>query len=216
MNPADIPVDIGRDEARRAAERELSGPGYDHPSLVDRIVRWLLVKIGELLSAAADAAPGGYAGLLVVVLLVVLAVVAIRLGAGRIGRAATSRGELFDARPLGSAEHRRAADQLAADGRWAEAVRERLRAVVRALEERDLLDVRAGRTADEAAGEAGRVFPAHAEQLRAAARTFDDVWYGGRPATEVMDAQLRAVDEALRRSRPDTTIATSMVGGSTP
>ena len=56
---------------------------------------------------------------------------------------------------------------------------------------------RPGRTADEAAAEAGRALPDRDAELRAAARLFDDVWYGGRAAT-AMDAQLRAVDEAVR------------------
>ena len=58
-----------------------------------------------------------------------------------------------------------------------------MRAIVRSLEERALLDPRPGRTADEAAAEAGRALPAHADRLRAAARDFDDVTYGGRTAT---------------------------------
>lgn len=202
LSPVDIPVDIGRDDAQRAAERELSGPGYDHPSLFDAAVRWLLRALADLLDRASDVAPGGYGGLVVLALLVVLAVVAVRLAVGRIGRTATGRAVLFETGPLGSAEHRRAADGHAAEGEWAEAIRERLRAVVRGLEERDLLDARAGRTAAEAATVAGRVFPEHAEQLREAARDFDDVWYGGRPATAAMDARLCAVDEAVRSARP--------------
>ena len=59
-----------------------------------------------------------------------------------------------------------------------------MRAIVRSLEERTLLDPRPGRTADEAAAEAGRPLPRHADRLRAAARTFDDVTYGGRTADE--------------------------------
>ncbi|MGH3614236.1 MAG: DUF4129 domain-containing protein, partial [Pseudonocardia sp.] len=201
---AGIRVDIGRDEAQRAAERELSDPVYaaDDPSLVDRGVRWLLERISDLLDRAADASPGGYGGLAVLTLLVVLTVVAVRLRVGRIGRTAAGERALFDAGPRSAEDHRAAADTHAARGEWADAVRERLRAVVRSLEERDLLDTRAGRTADEAADEAGRVLPGCAEQLRTAAMTFDDVWYGARPATAAMDAQLRSADDAVRRARP--------------
>ncbi|MGH3565131.1 MAG: DUF4129 domain-containing protein [Pseudonocardia sp.] len=201
---ADTPVDIGRDEAQRAAERELSDPVYavDDPSLVDRGVRWLLEQISDLLDRVADTSPGGYGGLAVLSLLVVLAVVAVRLRVGRIGRTAAGERALFDTGPRSADNHRATADAHAARGEWADAVRERLRAVVRSLEERELLDTRAGRTADEAADEAGRALPGCAEQLRTAARTFDDVWYGARPATAAMDAQVRSADDAVRRARP--------------
>ena len=81
---------------------------------------------------------------------------------------------------------------------------ERLRATVRGLEERDLLDTRAGRTADEAAAEAGRALPTLADELRAAARTFDEVRYGGRTADAATDARLRTLDDAVRRTKPGT------------
>ncbi|NEA03407.1 DUF4129 domain-containing protein, partial [Streptomyces sp. SID10116] len=71
-----------------------------------------------------------------------------------------------------------ASEAHAARAHWSQAVQERMRAVVRALEERALLDPRPGRTADEAAAEAGRTLPSHTDRLRAAARAFDDVTYG--------------------------------------
>ena len=199
-----LPVDMGRDEARRAAEQELAKPEYAsaQPSPLVRAVAWLLERFGDLLDGAAQHAPGGHVGLVVLVLLLALGVLAVRLRIGRIGRTVAGDHGLFDAKPVPADHHRRSADAHAARSEWAEAVRERLRAVVRNLEERDLLDPRPGRTADEAAAAGGRALPACAEQLRAAARTFDDVWYGGVPATEVMDAQLRTVDDAVRRARP--------------
>jgi NAD(P)H-dependent FMN reductase len=204
IGSADLPVDIGRDEARQAAVQELAKPEYAaaQPSPLVRAVDWLLDRFGDLLDGAAQNAPGGYVGLVVLAVLLVLGVLAVRLRIGRIGRTATGGRGLFDAQAVSADQHRRSADAHAARGEWAEAVRERLRAVVRDLEERDLLDPRPGRTADEAAADGGRALPACAEQLRAAARTFDDVWYGGVPATEEMDARLRAVDEAVRRARP--------------
>lgn len=204
IRSGDLPVDLGRDEARRAAEQELAKPEYAsaQPSPLVRAVAWLLERFGDLLDGAAQHAPGGHVGLVVLVLLLALGVLAVRLRIGRIGRTVAGDHGLFDAKPVPADHHRRSADSHAARGEWAEAVRERLRAVVRDLEERDLLDPRPGRTADEAAAAGGLALPACAEQLRAAARTFDDVWYGGVPATEAMDAQLRAVDDAVRRARP--------------
>ena len=190
-----------REEAQRAAQQELADPAYsvDDPGLAGRAVRWLFDQFGHLVDRAAEVTPAGYAGLAVLAALLVLAVIAIRLRLGRIRRVAPGAEDpLFDARTRSADEHRRAADGHAARGEWAEAVRERFRAVVRGLEERTLLDPRPGRTADEAAAEAGRALPDRDAELRAAARQFDDVWYGDRAATPAMDAQLRAVDEAVR------------------
>jgi len=200
---AEPPIDIGRDEAAEAAARELAkGIYHADQGLVERIFGWIVERVADLFAMAATAAPGGYLSLLVLLVLVVAAIVVIRLRIGAVGRAVGGAPELFGDGPVASAEYRRAADAFAARGEWAEAVRARMRAVVRGLEERDLLDVRPGRTADEAAREAGAVLPQCAADLAAAARTFDDVWYGGRAATAEMDAQLRAVDAAVLQARP--------------
>lgn len=200
---AGVPVDLGREEAARLAREELAKEIYrsHRPGLVQRAVRWLLDKGMDLLDKAAGVSPGGHLGLVVLVLLVVVAVVAIRLRIGPVGRGAATEEALFAGRPRTAAEHRMAAEEHAARGEWAEAVRERLRAVVRSLEERALLDERPGRTADEAAREAGAALPACATDLRDAARLFDDVWYGGRPAGPGSDARMRAVDDAVRAAR---------------
>jgi hypothetical protein len=65
-----------------------------------------------------------------------------------------------------------------------------------------LLEPRPGRTADEAAADAGAVVPECAADLRAAARVFDDIWYGARPADATHDALLRGLDRRVRSSRP--------------
>ena len=130
---------------------------------------------------------------------------ALRLKVGPLGRREAREQALFSGRARTAAEHRAAADAHAAAGEWADAVRERLRAVVRSLEERAVLDQRPGRTADEAAAEAGAALPAVAAELRRAARLFDDVWYGGRAAGPESDAALRAVDEQVRAARQGQT-----------
>lgn len=199
-----VPVDIGREDARDAAREELSRAVYhaDDPSLPERALRWVAEQVAELLDRAASSAPGGYGGLLVLLVLTVLAVVLLRAKVGPLARSSSSETPLFTGRAVTAADHRRAADAHAAAGRWAEAVRERLRALVRDLEHRGLVEQRAGRTADEAATEAGQVLPQHAPALRAAARTFDDVVYGDHPATAQMHESIRRLDEAVRHTRP--------------
>nr|WP_043194324.1 DUF4129 domain-containing protein [Streptomyces sp. NRRL F-2664] len=198
------PVTTPRAPAQEAAERELSKPMYheNDPSLVDRALRAFFEWLDDLFDAASGATPGGAVGLVAVLLLVVLAVAALwwRLGSPR--RAATSAAVLFDDGVRSAADHRSTAEAHAAAGRWTEAVQERMRAVFRSLEERTLLDPRPGRTADEAAAEAAVSLPDHAAALRAAARTFDDVTYGGRTADPDTYARLRTLDLSLDRTKP--------------
>nr|WP_052310285.1 DUF4129 domain-containing protein [Streptomyces viridochromogenes] len=198
------PLTTPRDPAREAARRELSKRMYheNDPSLIQRALDAFWDWLGKLLNAASTATPGGTLGLVVVILAVVALVAALwwRLGTPR--RRPTSSATLFDDRPRSAADHRAAAEAHAAQGHWNQAVQERMRALVRALEERALLDVRPGRTADEAAAEAGRALPAHTDRLRAAARDFDDVTYGGRSATEQAYHRITELDRDLERTKP--------------
>ncbi|RPE43409.1 uncharacterized protein DUF4129 [Streptomyces sp. Ag109_O5-1] len=198
------PVTIPRDPAREAARRELSKRMYheNDPGLFQRALNAVLDWIDRLLSVAASATPGGALGLVVVVLAVIAVLGALwwRLGTPR--RQPASAAALFDDRPRSAAEHRAAAEAHAAQGHWNQALQERMRGVVRALEERALLDVRPGRTADEAAAEAGRALPAHTDGLRAAAREFDDVTYGGRRATQASYERIAELDRDLERTKP--------------
>ncbi|MEV7833659.1 DUF4129 domain-containing protein [Streptomyces subrutilus] len=198
------PVTTPRDAAREAAERELAKPMYheNDPGLLTRALRKALEWLDDLFSAAAGASPGGTLGLVAILVVVVLAGAALwwRLGSPR--RAPAGAGTLFHDGVRSAADHRTAAEAHAAAGRWTEAVQERMRAVVRSLEERTLLDPRPGRTADEAATEASAALPRHAADLRAAARTFDDVTYGGRTADAGAYARLSALDHTLTRTAP--------------
>ncbi|MCH0543062.1 DUF4129 domain-containing protein [Streptomyces sp. MUM 203J] len=200
----DVPLDIPRVPAREAAERELSKPMYgkDEPNLLMRAMDAFWDWVGELFTSASNATPGGLFGVVVIVLAVMALIAALwwRLGPPR--RAAATADSLFEDGPRTASDHRAAAEQHAAAGRWNQAVQERTRALVRSLEERTLLDPRPGRTADEAAAEAGRSLPSHAAELRAAAREFDDVTYGGRTADQGTYQRLKNVDTAVQKARP--------------
>ncbi|MEU3188937.1 DUF4129 domain-containing protein [Streptomyces sp. NPDC006923] len=201
----DVPVDTSRLPAREAAERELSKPMYheNDPNLLQRALDSFWEWIGKIFDSLSGAAPGGPLGLVVVVLIVMalFATLFWRLGTPR-RVPGSAGGSLFDDGPRSAAAHRAAADTHAAAGRWNEAVQERMRAIVRSLEERALLVPRPGRTADEAASEAGNQLPAQADRLRAAAREFDDVTYGGRPTDQRTYLRLRALDLDLEHARP--------------
>ena len=197
-------LDPSREVAREWARRELSDPAYARarPGWVTRLARWLLARLQDL-QVPDGLAPGRILGLVLLLVLLagVVAMVLTRTGplrrAGRTNRV----GAVLDEHRT-AAEHRCLADEAAAAGRWTTAVRERFRAVARSLEERTVLDERAGRTALETATEAGGAMPAVSVDLRSAARLFDDVVYGGRPATAAHDRQLRQLDDRVAAARP--------------
>lgn len=198
---SEVPIDVGRDEARDAAARELSDPAYQNaePSWFTRALGWVLDWLNDQLEAIADVVPGGLIGVVVLLALIVAGIVAIRV---RVGSMARNAGvQVFAGRKLTAADHRQAAEAAAAQGSLAEAVRERFRAIVRGLEERRVLDERSGRTVDEVAREAGARLPDYANALRAAARVFDDVWYGGHPATASDYQRLSELDLSLDGAR---------------
>ncbi|MFF7549182.1 DUF4129 domain-containing protein [Streptomyces canus] len=198
------PLTIPRDPAREAARRELSKRMYheNDPSWFQRALNAFWDWVDKLFNSAASATPGGPLGLVVVIAAVLLVVGALwwRLGSPR--RGPVSSAALFDDRPRSAADHRAAAEAHAAQGHWNQAVQERMRAIVRSLEERALLDIRPGRTADEAAAEAGRALPSHTDGLRSGARDFDDVTYGGRAATEQSYHRIAELDRDLERTKP--------------
>ncbi|MFF2653838.1 DUF4129 domain-containing protein [Streptomyces sp. NPDC058045] len=209
------PVRIGREAAREAARRELSEQRYhEHDpgllqQLMDHVWRW----IGDLLAGVAGATPGGALGLVVILLAVAALAAALWWRLGTPQRRATTAEPLFADQPRTAAQYRAAAEAHAAQQHWSLAVQDRMRAVVRALEERALLEPRAGRTADEAATEAARPLPALRPQLRTAARDFDDVTYGGRPGDATAYARLTDLDQALERARPVLTTTAPGTGG---
>jgi hypothetical protein len=195
--------DITREAARRAAREELLDRKYSdaQPPLLVRLVGRLIRAFFRLLDKASGNVPGGRAGLLLLALLIaaVVAVVLVRLrplGGG------TGSADIFTSgRALSADEHRALAEQAAATGQWADAVRERLRAIVRELEARGVLEPRAGRTAGEVARDGSAAVPDIAEPLHQATRTFDEIWYGGRTADAASYDVLVAADRAVSSAR---------------
>ncbi|NKQ57345.1 DUF4129 domain-containing protein [Amycolatopsis sp. K13G38] len=200
----DVPIVIDRDDARRAAEAELSKAAYQaaQPGWVERVLRWLGQRLADLFAAASGVVPGGPLGLLVLLAVAVLVIVVVRLRVGRLAREVRASREVFEDSSRSAADYRTAADQALAAGDFTGAVRERFRAIVRVLEERGVLDEQSGRTADEAAREAGARLPGARDELAAAAALFDAVHYGGRPASADDARRLAALDGRVTRERP--------------
>jgi hypothetical protein len=167
--------------------------------LTQRILSTLLRWVSEAWNRIVSATPGGAVGVLIIVVAVAgIVVVALRRrGVSARVRRADSGLELPP--DLSSAPLRAEADALAAGGDWAGAVRARLRAVIRALEEHGVIDPRPGRTAAEVAAEAGSERPDLRDPLWKGALTFGEIWYGGRPATSADDQVMRELEAAVSR-----------------
>ncbi|TDC45440.1 DUF4129 domain-containing protein [Actinomadura sp. KC345] len=199
---------VGRDDAREMARRELEKQIYqrDEPSWLERawdgFSEWLRDLFGQTARPEAQGSGGGWVSIVVIVLIVLVAAGLIAWLMRDRWNPRSRQDPLLEDEPSTAVDHRDAAERLAEAGQWAEAIRERLRAVARDLEERAVLSARPGRTADELADEAGKAVPELAEDLRAGVRIFDDVWYGDRPGTADGYARMKALDEKLRASRP--------------
>ena len=90
------------------------------------------------------------------------------------------------------------ADRLAAEGRYAEAIRQRLRDTLRDLIAARLVPPQPGWTAAELAGMAAAQHPAVAAPLGSATELFSQVWYGERPAGQEHYRHMRALTDQVR------------------
>ncbi|WP_235347392.1 DUF4129 domain-containing protein [Arthrobacter sp. SPG23] len=139
------------------------------------------------------------------VTILVLIAVAILLARPRLNaRRRRADGDDVDADPsVSPAEYRRLAGAAAARSEWRTAVVEQFRAIVRAAEDRAIIDPLPGRTADEVAGQLAGAFSGHAPELRRAARVFDGIRYGSADATARDHAGVVALDQLLETAKPD-------------
>ena len=203
--PLEVPVRIGRDEARRRAVEELAKAKYGGTpdwlieaagradALLSRLAELFVRFFGGPTAGGGGGVSSGFV-VAVVILLAALALVIWRVGLPRWrGRRRDAEVELEPTRA--AADYRGRSEEYAAAGDWAAAVRDRFRAVVRELEVATILDVRPARTAWEAAYRASRALPGCADALREGAETFNAVTYGDRPATDAAYRQLVALDE---------------------
>ena len=189
---------VGGSAAQQAARAELRHAEYhrDDPGPVDRALNWL----GRHLDHVASG--GSHALLIVLVVLLAVAVlVAVRAGVPRrTAHLAAGAGD-DPLATVAARDHRRLALQYGTEGRRAEALREWLRAAIATIEERGVLPPRPGRTGAATAREAGPLLPAAAGDLRAATAAVDEVWYGGRPASDADVAVARAAADAVQAAR---------------
>jgi hypothetical protein len=207
-------IDIDRDAAHQAAQNELDKPIYSRGSAAQQLDEWLSDKLYRLLEATSKIPGGWFTAAVLLILLTVAVAVAIHV-ARRTMR--TKRGgdyRLFETAPLTAAQHRATAEGFAAEGNWSAAIRHRLRAVARQLEEAGVLNPNPGRTANELARDAGAVLPHLADELSAAATAFNDVTYGERPGTQAAYQMIADLDDHLRSRSPASAPAAGQTAAS--
>ena len=90
------------------------------------------------------------------------------------------------------------ADRLAAEGRYAEAIRQRFRDVVGDLTAAGVVAPLPGTTAAEVAAAAAAQRPAVAGPLAGATDLFSEIWYGDRTALPAHDERMRALTGDVR------------------
>ena len=195
-------IDIDRDAAHQAAQRELAKPVYAKASPTQRLHDWVNELLDRLVQTGASI-PGGWFTITVLLILVAVAVAVAIHVARRTMR--TNRGAdhpLFGSGQLSAAQHRATAEGFAAQSNWAAAIRHRLRAVARELEESGVLDPVASRTAGELANAAGNRLPYLAAEFSQSATVFNDVTYGEEPGTVEGYRLIADLDEHLRSRSP--------------
>lgn len=201
---ATVPVLPDGGEARQWAIDELAKSVYQEakPSLIDQ----LMSAFFDWLASVFSNLQGVNANLGVVVIAVGAAILiglAIWLVKPRLNPAKSSDAEVFDTEKASTSGQYRSAAAAAADrGSFADAVTEQFRAIVRAAEERAVIDPQPGRTAEEVSLRLGGAFGAFSTELHAAGSTFNGVRYGNHPADRSSYERLVALDEHLLDQRP--------------
>lgn len=208
MRFADVPpLTPSPDEGRDWLIGELAKPEYQaaKPTLFDRVSQAVFDWISDLLQGGDGVAPGWVPVVLVIVL--ILAVIAVLLiwGRPRANRrlARSHSDSLFGENDTRSAATlRRDAEAAAARGDYSLAVMERFRGLSRDLDDRTLIVLDPGTTAQTAMALAGRVFPDRAADLGHAATAFDAVRYDDATLGEADWLRVRDLDTAIAATTP--------------
>lgn len=170
-----VPVEPGADEARRLLEQELARPGYPRPSLLEIVLGWF----DDLFVEVPGATPSVGVAVLVAILLLLIALLAWKL------RDLRSVSEERRRRAGGLTDPSRSAVDYLGEARahldggaHDRAVVAAFRALVVALDDRDVLHDAPGRTAQEVGRAAAAALPSYADRARRSAEVFDAACYG--------------------------------------
>jgi hypothetical protein len=183
---------------RDLADQILAEARYDRPapSILERVMDW----VGDQLAKAFGALVSGGGGTILAWLIVAAAlagVVYLLVRHGRITLPALSEPgepEVMVELTRSAAEWRAEAERLEAEGRWAEGLRSRHRALVADLVRRGAIPEQAGRTAGEYVRDVATTLPEATIPLAAATELFEAAWYGGADTGPIEAARFAVLD----------------------
>lgn len=204
---ASVPVDPDAPTAQDWLVGELAKPEYQaaKPSWFDLASKAVQDWFSSLFGGTAGSFSPALLVVIVVIALVVVAIVFIVYGLPRINRRSRAdRGTILgldDTRDATTV--RAAAERAARAGDWTLAVEERFRALAQGLDERTIVLLTPGTTANEFATRAGLAAPPLRDRLVAAARVFDGVRYLDRTGSAMQYDELTALDLAAQQVRPE-------------
>lgn len=203
--PFDVPVVPDQPEGQDWIIEELSKPPYQaaRPTLWDQIIDAFFDWLNSFQIGGVGGPPAFGLTALIVVAIVALIIAILVFGLPRLNRRSAVDGALFgDEDNRTAAQLRDVAARAAAAGDWATAITELFRSIARNLAEREMLISFPGTTAREFGASGGRLFPAHADDLRRAAASFDEVRYLGGSGSREEYEQVDRLERALRTARP--------------
>ncbi|RRD24435.1 DUF4129 domain-containing protein [Actinomyces bowdenii] len=210
----EVPATPQADEARQAAEIELSRPIYDQrEGLLARLWAWLrsLLEDGQLV---AGAPPWVSTAIMVLCAALIIAALVLILRLARritLPAKAGTQGDALFGDDRDSEDLTRAADAAASRADFATAVVERFRAIIRSLDERGLIEEYPGMTADESVPLAARSLGdcEIITRLGQGAELFDAVRYGRVEPSSQQDEWMRGLARDVTGARAPRARATA-------
>ncbi len=193
----DPPLDPSGSEARSKLRRELLHPEYHQENLFQRVLNWLVRKIGTGLDQAAQAPPLSTLMAMLIFVALALALAWLISRARHTAREKDDRRAVLTEEVVTADELRARAEAALEAGRFEEAVVEGFRAVAVRQVERGRLSDTPGATAHEVAEALAREYVAMADRVHQSARLFDEVLYGDRPATREQAGSVLVLDDDL-------------------
>ncbi|NMO03442.1 DUF4129 domain-containing protein [Gordonia sp. TBRC 11910] len=201
-------LDPSNDEARRWLEDELRKNDY-HPQpswwdrISDAIGRWFSDFFQNVFGSDSGSTP------LIISIVIALAILAgavyllARLRRNRRAEdTATGDRAVLGSSKLTAAQHRELATEALQAGDYLRSIVCSMRAIAQEAVERTLLTRAASLTAHEIAYRLTAPFPTLVNELLSGADLFDDVAYGGRPATHEHALTIQALDTKLKSTKP--------------
>ena len=183
------------------ADQILAQGRYAEPqeSVPERVLGWIGDRLGDLFGSLVSGG-GGTVLAWIIVAAALGGAVYLLVRHGRItlpGYADPAEPEVMVELTRPAKEWRADAARLEAEGRWAEGLRSRHRALVADLVQRGAIPEQAGRTAGEYVRDVAVSLPDAAPAFAAATELFEAAWYGGATTGAEEATRFASLDERV-------------------